>query len=264
MPTYRRYAFLLIPALAFSAAGVSSPCAAAERVVVSAAASLRDLFTDIGSSYERDHPDVKLVLNFNNSSQLANQIEFGAPVAIFATADPRDIEHLATKGLIAMHATFARNSLVIAVANTATHQIDAIGDLGDKGVRLIMAGKQVPISTYTRQFLEKADGKGSFGEGFSERVRANVVSEEPDVRTLANKIALGEGDAGIIYVTDVTNDMKSKVRTIAIPGDLNVTSEYGVGLLASAADNPASQAFYKYLLSAEAGSYLRKHGFVSP
>jgi molybdate transport system substrate-binding protein len=237
---------------------------ATERVVVSSAASLRDVMTEIGSAFERTHPATKVALNFANSSQLAAQVELGAPVEVFATADKRDVSRLALKNLVRAQATFARNSLIVAVSIQSGSLITTIADLAAPGVRIIGAGKQVPVTTYTRQFLDKADAAGLYGPAFGERYRNNVASEEQDVRTLATKIAMGEGDAGIVYVTDITKDLATKVRTLPIPENLNVTTEYEVALLSAGANQSAGDSFYRFLLSEEAASYLRKYGFLPP
>lgn len=258
----RKWAIVLCGALALSTA--PREALAAERVVVSAAASLRDVLRAIGQSYQRHHEDVELAFNFASSGQLMAQIELGAPVDIFVSADLNDVLRLKRKGLVVADAVFARNALVVAISLTAQVSINGIDDLASKGVRLITTGKQAPLATYTRSFLQKAEASGTYGLGFEKKVIGNIVSEEQEARTLSAKLALGEGDVAIVYVTDLTDDVKAKTRTISIPAELNVTPEYGVGLISGSAGNRRSREFYQFLISEESGVILRKHGFTSP
>jgi molybdate transport system substrate-binding protein len=153
---------------------------------------------------------------------------------------------------------------VVAVSNKAATPVRTIEDLAEKGVRLVMAGKQVPIAVYTAAFLQKAEASRQYGKDFGTRVRANAVSEEPDVRMIVTKVALGEGDAGIVYVTDLTADVSPSITALSIPDGLNVTTKYGIGLVASAADQSSGRAFYDFVLSPAAQPLLLKYGFLSP
>jgi molybdate transport system substrate-binding protein len=204
---------------------------AAERVVVSAAASLKDAFIDLARSYEQERPGIKIAINFASAAQLASQIEQGAPVDLFASADLTQVHRLANQGLLADWTVFVRNKLVIIVSREAKAPIAAVDGLAAKGVRLITAARQVPIREYTEQFLKKVDDNGLYGADFRQRVLRNIISEELDVRMAAVKVGLGEGDAAIVYATDVAADIRDKVRTIEIPEELNVTAEYGLALV---------------------------------
>jgi molybdate transport system substrate-binding protein len=263
MACFRSRAFLIWGALA---AMISSSCpvGAAERVVVSAAASLRDVLAEIGQAYQLRHGEVELAFNFASSGQLMSQIELGAPVDIFVSADVGDVLRLGRKGLLAAEGTFARNSLIVAVSLNAAPSIREIDDLANKGVRLITTGKQAPLGTYTRDFLHKAEASGLYRPGFEAKVLGNIVSEEQEARTLSAKIGMGEADAAVVYVTDLTNDVKTKTRTISIPADLNVTAEYGVGLVTGSAGSSTSREFYQFLTSGDAATILLKHGFLLP
>jgi molybdate transport system substrate-binding protein len=92
------------------------------------------------------------------------------------------------------------------------------------------------------------------------RVLGNIVSEEPDLRMVAMKVAFGEGDAGIVYVSDITGDVRTKVRTIAIPDQLNVMATYGIAIVKSSAHPDTAKAFYSLLLSPKGQAILTKYG----
>lgn len=230
-------------------------------LTISAAASLKNAVTEVGALFAKHHPHCKLHYNFSNSVQLASQIEHGAPVDVFASADIADVRQLGDKQLIAEQSILARNTLTV-IASKSSGKVRALPDLAAQGVRLVFTAPRVPIARYTRQFLARADKAGAYGPDYAQRVTANVVSEEPDVRMVATKIALGEGDAGIVYISDVTPDLRDKVTVIPIPKDYNVVAEYGIGMVREARHPAAAREFYKLMRSAEGSRILVKHGLL--
>ena len=235
---------------------------AEEQLVVSAASSLKDAFVEIGKTFERDHPGKKVSFNFAGSNQLTNQIEQGAPVDVFASADMAYVKRLVNKNLTAEYAVLAKNKMIMIVSKSSKMKIDALPDLAGKGVRLIVAAKQVPAAIYARQILMNADQAGLYGADFSSRVMGNAVSEEPDVRMVVMKVAMGEGDAGIVYASDVTGDVRNRVRVIAIPDQLNAVAEYGVAIVKNSSHQDTAKAFYSLLLSPKGEAILVKSGLL--
>ncbi len=90
----------------------SFTAASAGEITVSAAMSLKGAFEEIGKLYERKHPGMKVRFNFGASGDLARQIAGGAPIDVFASAAPKDMDAVAAKGLIApsTRANFIGNS----------------------------------------------------------------------------------------------------------------------------------------------------------
>ncbi len=230
-------------------------------IVVSAATSLQYSFLEAAKLFERDHPGTRILFNFASSNQLANQIEQGAPVDVFASADMSILNRLADNNMITENSVMAKNKLTVIVSKSSSMEIEGLADLAKKRVRLIIAGSQVPAGRYARQFLHKMDQTGSYGSDYSLRVLDNIVSEEPDLRMIAVKVAFGEGDAGIVYVSDVTRDMENKVRTIAIADPLNVIATYGIAIVKSSAHPEAAKAFYSLWLSPKGQAIFTKNGF---
>lgn len=254
---------IFIPALFFIGTSLTFNSFAADKtVIVSAAASLKDSFIEAGHEFERNHPGTKVVFNFSSSNQLAGQIEQGAPVDVFASADLSHIKRLTNKSLVADYALLAKNKLTLIVSKKTKIKIDTIGDLSNKGLRLIMTAKQVPIASYTRQFLKSVDQAGLYGADYGSRVLANTISEEPDVRMAVMKVAMGDGDAGIVYVSDVTGDMKNKVKIIPIEDQFNVVAEYGLALIKNSANSETAKALYNYLLSPNGQAVIVKTGLL--
>jgi len=234
------------------------------RLVISAAASLKDVVQEAGRRFEQHHPHCKVHYNFSNSAQLSSQIEQGAPVDLYASADIADLQRLTDKNLIADQAVLARNTLVVIVSTKAAGRIRSLQDLAGPDVRLVLAAPRVPIARYAKQFLGNADHAGIYGPNYSARVMKNVVSEEPDVRMIATKVALGEGDAGIVYVSDITKDLQGKVSTITVPGNLNVVAKYGIGIVRNSPHPIAARHMYEMLRSKEFAEICIKHRFLPP
>ena len=87
----------------------------AAELIVSAAASLTNAFTELGKAFERENASHAVVMNFGGSGQLLQQIDRGAPVDVFATADQETMDRAESKRLLMANSRvdFARNSLLL-------------------------------------------------------------------------------------------------------------------------------------------------------
>src|SRR5690606_25835130 len=99
-------------------------------------------------------------------------------------------------------------------------------DLARPGLRILIASEGVPLRDYTERMLSALAGEADYGTAFVDGFRANVISEEPNARQVAAKIALGEADAAIVYTSDVTPTLREAVRVLEIPDAANTTAEY--------------------------------------
>ena len=249
----------VVAAVAVAASACAVP-ARAETVRVSAASSLAEAFAEIARAFEKANPGASVELNLGGSQRLRTQIEHGAPVDVFASADAVHAEALQRAGLLGPTQVFARNRLAVAVP--ARGAVTRLHDLARPGTRVVVASPAVPVGRYTAQALAKLGASGLYGDGFPSRVQANVVSEEANVRAVLAKIALGEADAGVVYATDVAA-AGGKVRAIEIPDRHNVIAEYPIGLVTRAgAPQRAARAFVALVLGGEGQAALRRHGFA--
>jgi molybdate transport system substrate-binding protein len=125
---------------------------------------------------------------------------------------------------------------------------------------LVLAQAEVPVGRYARESIcLMASDSGTYGSDFVQRVAANVVSEEEDVRDVLAKVALGEADAGIVYVSDAVT-AGDQVHVVDIPDEVNVVATYPVAVLADG-DEALGSAFVAYLLSDEGQALLERFGF---
>jgi molybdate transport system substrate-binding protein len=197
-------------------------------------------------------------LNFGGSSALAVQIVEGAPADVFASANEAQMDVVVDAGLATSLTRFATNRLVVAVPAGST--TETFEDLAASGVRLVLAGPDVPVGAYARAAIEAAGG--SYGAGFADAVLANVVSEEPNVRAVLTRVELGEADAGIVYATD-TAIAGDAVRAIEIPSEFGPPAVYVVAVVGSEPSSLATE-FVEFLLSSAGQAILDRHGFGEP
>jgi molybdate transport system substrate-binding protein len=225
-------------------------------LLVFAAASLTEAFGEAGEVFERQNPRTSIRFSFGPSEALATQIVEGAPADVFASASPAWMEEVAERGPgVEDRTDFARNRLVVLVPEGNPATIAGIEDLGSPGVRLVLAAPDVPVGEYGREALAKA--------GIGEDAEANVVSNEEDVKGVVQKVALGEADAGIAYVTDVTSEVADDVEAVEIPDDVNVVATYPIAVVRGTDAPDLSASFVDFVLG-EGRRILVHAGFMPP
>jgi molybdate transport system substrate-binding protein len=136
-----------------------------------------------------------------------------------------------------------------------------LADLGQLGVTLVLALPGVPVRDYTDQFVKLVEADPDYGPTFSSGFYANVVSEEDNVRRVTAKVAIGEADAGVVYISDVTPDIANDIQQIPIPEEYNISAIYPIGLLNNASESDLARDFIAYVLSSDGQAILKKWGF---
>ena len=233
-------------------------------ITVFAAASLTEAFTEIGHNFEAAQPDVKVIFNFAGSQQLAHQLSQGAPADVFASANTAQMQTAIEAGRVTDNAaqTFVHNRLVVIYPADNPAGLVTLQDLSKPGLRLILAAADVPVGRYSQQFLDKAAQDPAFEADFKDGLLTNVVSYEQSVKAVLTKVALGEGDAGIVYNSDVTADIADQVSRIDIPDDLNTIATYPIAVVSDTESPNPSQNFVAYVLSPAGQDVLAKFGFT--
>lgn len=241
-------------------AASSAAAAEARTLTVFAAASLTSAFTEIGANFDAANPGVTTTFNFAGSQALRTQIEEGAPTDVFASANAKEMDALVASAFVQEGAPqiFLNNKLVVILPADNPAGLDSLDDLANDGVKVVLAAEEVPVGKYARQSLELMNA--SYGADFKDKVLANVVSNEDNVKQVVAKVQLGEADAGIVYVSDVV--AARDVRALEIPNALNVIAAYPIAPLATSANFELAEAFAAYVLSAEGQAILQKWGFV--
>jgi molybdate transport system substrate-binding protein len=250
----KRVVVLLLAAIVVGLVGCGGDddksAAAKPQLTVSAAASLKQAFTDYGTQFD----GATARFSFAGSDELAAQIEKGVKPDVFAAANTKLPDALYAKGLVEKPTVFAGNRLVLAVAADAT-EIGSLKDLEGGGVKLAIGSKEVPIGAYTRTILDKLP------PAQRKAILANVRSEEPDVAGITGKLTQGAVDAGFLYASDVraTDD---KLKAIELPDTLQPTVAYGVAVVKGAKHPKQARAFIAGLLDGAGADALKAAGFL--
>jgi molybdate transport system substrate-binding protein len=219
---------------------------------VLAAASLAGPFEAIAQAFHRDHPSVEVTVDYGGSTAQAQAILNGAPADVIAVADSRSLDGLVTTGRIAPDPpVFAANQLAIAVAHGNPKQVRGLADLARPGLAVALCAAEVPCGRLAGEALAKA------GATVTPRTR------ESDVTAVVSKVALGEVDAGVVYVTDVRAGAP-KIEGVTIPAGQNVIARYPAAVVRARHHSREAAEFVAFLRSPAAQALLRRAGFTSP
>lgn len=230
-------------------------------MTVFAAASLTDAFEDVKTDLESAHPGLAITYNFAGSQALVTQLSEGAAADVFASANNAQMTAAEENGSISGEpVTFVHNELAIVTPADNPAGIESAADLGDDGLRLVLAQAEVPVGRYSRESVCMMGGDTAFGDDYANRVAANVVSEEEDVRDVLAKVQLGEADAGIVYVSDA-DIAGDDVTLIEIPAEFNVIATYPIATV-TGGDAALGDAFVAYILGPEGQATLEEFGFT--
>jgi molybdate transport system substrate-binding protein len=234
---------------------------AARTLTVFAAASLTQAFGDIGKAFEAINPRVSVTFNFAGSQTLQAQIEAGAPVDVFASASGTNMDAVVTGGYVDKTApqVFLTNKLVVILPPNNPANVQTLADLGKARLKLDLAADTVPAGKYARQILNNMSEDPTYGTDFGSKVLANVISNETDIRQVVGKVQLGEADAGIVYVSDLS--VAPTLGAIEIPDSVNVVAKYSIAPLIKAPNPDLAAQFVAYVLSTDGQATLKQWGF---
>jgi len=221
-------------------------------LTVVAAASLTSTFEQLGEVFEQENDGVSVDLNFAGSSDLVAQIIEGAPADVFASADTANMDKLTAEDLAAQEPQdFATNVLQIAVPPGNPAGITSFQDLTEPGLALVVCAPEVPC------------GAAAQGVADAAGVSLAPVSEEQSVTDVRTKVASGEADAGLVYVTDVIA-AGDDVEGILFPESDAVLNRYPIAPVADSEQADLAADFVELVLSAEGQQILADAGFGAP
>ena len=227
----------------------SSTSGASGQITVFAAASLTKAFTEIGMAFEEANPDADVQFNFAGSSTLAQQINQGAPVDVFASASPKQMQAVVDAGNATGEGTvFVQNTLQIVVPAGNPAGVTGLADFGKQELAIALCAEQVPCGDAALQALQAAG------------VTPAPDTLEQDVKAVLTKVMLNEADAGLVYRTDVLSAGHG-VEGIDFPEAAQAVNEYPIVTLAGAPNAQGAQAFVDYVLSDDAKAVLARSGF---
>jgi molybdate transport system substrate-binding protein len=219
---------------------------AGSQPIVLAAASLTKVFPKI---------DPRAKFTFGGSGALATDIEQGAPADVFAAASPKQPNQLFAKGLVDKPVEFASNTLVLIVPKGNPAHIRSVGDITRPGVKLVICDATVPCGDYARTAFKNL--------GLAKAAMRNVVSQTTDVTQTVADVALGQADAGFVYITDA-KAAAGQVAVIDLPPAAKPRAKDFVAIVRAGSNQAAARALVAMLLSRAGQARLRAAGFGKP
>jgi molybdate transport system substrate-binding protein len=250
---------VLISALVAGPASSKPPATPAPgtEITVSAAISLKDALDEISQLYRAKSPGTLIHFNLGGSGTLQQQIEQGAPVDVFISASPDQMDALESKGLLlaGSRKDMVRNSVVLIVPKGKTG-IASFQDLAGADVKFIAVGepKTVPAGKYAQEILTHF--------GLYEKLKPKFVLGK-DVRQVLTYVATGNADAGIVYATDALTSADVTVVATA-PKDSHSPVVYPLALIKNSKNIEEAKKFADFLTGPESTEVFKKYGFLEP
>lgn len=225
---------------------------ASSELTVFAASSLSDAFGELEQTYEADNPDVDVVLSFDSSSTLAEQVVSGAPVDVLATADENTMQTVVDEGLTEGDpVAFAQNALILVTPPDNPAGVQELSDLDSGDVDFAVCVPDAPCGAATEKLF------GIVG------VSADPITEEDNVRDTFTRVTEGEVDAGLVYVSDA-QAAGDDVEAFEIPQADQALNSDVIAPLTEASEPEAAQVWVDLVTSDEGQQVLTGLGFLPP
>ncbi len=219
--------------------------------------SLKDALDQVAEAYHAQKPAVVLHFNLGGSGTLQRQIEQGAPVDLFISASPKEMDGLQSKDLLmpGTRKDLLKNRIVLIIpVGDSRVKIESFQDLAKPDVKLIAVGepKTVPAGEYAQEVLTHLR--------LYDQLKSKFVLGR-DVRQVLTYVATKNVDAGIVYVTDALSSQEVKIVATA-PEDSHSAVTYPVAILKGSKDMAAARDFEGFLLGSQARAIFQKFGFA--
>ncbi|MBF4563033.1 molybdate ABC transporter substrate-binding protein [Microbacterium sp. VKM Ac-2870] len=232
------------------ASSAATPVLSGE-LTIYAAASLKAAFTELAADFEAQNPAVTIrPITYDGSSTLATQIIEGASADVFASADQKNMTKVLDAGVARAAQPFATNVLTLVVPKGNPGGVTGLADLATPGLSVVLCAAEVPCGSASATLLQNAG------------VTPSVDSYEQNVTAVLTKVASGEADAGLVYVTDAKTT--TDVETVTTAGADAVVNTYPIAALTGAKNPAAATAFVDFVRSDAGRAVLSGWGFGSP
>jgi molybdate transport system substrate-binding protein len=255
-PTLAAVVLVLALFTAGSFAGSPTSQSAKSDLTVSAAISLKDALDEAKQTYVASTANVTIAANYGASGTLELQIEQGAPVDVFLSAAPKQMNDLETKGLLleGTRRDLLRNEVVLIVPKDSSIGISSFQDLTRANVKQVALGEPVtvPAGQYAKEVLTSL--------GIYDAVNSKAILAK-DVRQVLTYVETGNVDAGIVYATDAMSSAKVKIVATA-PAKSHAPVLYPAAVIKASKNPSAARAFLDFLASSRGLAIFQKYGFT--
>lgn len=227
-------------------------------LVVSAAADLRFAFKDVGKALEEE-TGIRVTFNFGSTGQLAQQIEQGAPVDVFAAANVSFLDDLVEKGHIIpdTKALYARGFIVMWTREDSPLRFERVEDVAQPGVRRIAIANpdHAPYGIAAREALQSA--------GVWEEVQPRLVLGENVSQTL-QYAQTGNADVAIVALSLAVAPSVTGGRYERIPRELHQPIDQALGVVSTTQHEQEARVFVQFVNGPIGRPIMERYGFVLP
>jgi len=225
-------------------------------IIVSAAISLTNAFEEMSILFNEKQKEVRVLFNFGGSGDLARQILGGAPVDVFASASPKEMDDLDQKDMIikSTRKDFAGNKVVLIVSVKSEIHLTSLNDLSSGEVKRIAIGnpKTVPAGRYSEEVLTHFH--------LMDVVKDRLIFAE-NVRQVLDYVARGEVDAGMVYLTDALARAKEVKIVAEAPRESHAPVVYPIAVVKGSTKEVMAREFISVVTSKEGKRVLERYGF---
>ena len=229
-------------------------CAGGASATSSHAAGGLTIFAGSSMTQALNDIDPANTYSFGSTTTLGTQITNGAPADVLMGANTTQCASMYAAGTVLKPVNFIRNTLAVVVPKSNPAGITSIYDLTKPGISVDEAASSVPVGSYTVQVLNQM--------GLNSAVQANVVSQETSDANVVQKVALGQVDAGFVYLSDYVIDPKN-LTLITVPAWAQPKITYAMCVVARSSNQAAAQAWQNQILSPKDQAVFVKDGFIS-
>ena len=219
-----------------------------QEIQVAAAASLTDVTKKLASEFKKEHKNADIKFNYGGSGALRKQIESGAPVDVFMSANTKDVDALKDKNKAHDTYKYAKNSLVLIGDKDSNYT--SVKDLKGNDKLALGEVKTVPAGKYAKQYL---DNNNLFKE-----VESKIVYAK-DVKQVLNYVEKGNAQEGFVYKTDLYQQ-KKKANKVKVIEEIKLSKPitYKAG---ATSDKKLAKEWINFLKSNKAKQILKEYQF---
>lgn len=228
--------------------------ASASELLVSAASDLTGAFKEIGALYEKESGN-KVLFNFGSTGMLAQQIEGGAPIDLFAAANKRYVDDLEMKGLIISETkrVYAVGKIVLATPKGGVKP-NSVEELTRPDIKRIAIANpsHAPYGMAAKEAMEKM--------GIWEKIKDKVVYAE-NIRQAMQYLETGNVDAAILALS-VT--IGTDINYVLIPQELYSPVEQTLAVIKGGKNEKRAREFADFITGPKGRAVMERYGFGLP
>ncbi|MCS6834937.1 MAG: molybdate ABC transporter substrate-binding protein [Anaerolineae bacterium] len=226
-------------------------------LTVAAASDLIPAFEELGELFTQES-GIEVVFNFGSTGQLAQQIERGAPIDLFAAANRSFVEDLDRAGLLVSDSitSYAQGRITLWTRADSPLRLAGLDDLEQESVKRVAIAnpEHAPYGIAAREALQTAglwealQPKLILGENVAQALQY-AETGNVDVAIVALSLSIAAGDAG---------------RYVLLPTELYQPLNQTLAVVRSSQRQAEARRFIAFVKDEAGRSIMRRYGFTLP